>query len=83
MIPCALLSGAAKAWEAVITGLAIAELAGDGGVPFWIDDAIVFTDDDRVEGLKALLAESTAQVIVLTGRVEPRRSPDGSVPRPS
>ena len=54
----------------VVTGLAIAELAGDGGVPFWIDDAIVFTDDDRVEGLKALLAESTAQVIVLTCRSE-------------
>jgi hypothetical protein len=30
----------------------------------------VFTDDDRVEELKALLAESTAQVIVLTCRSE-------------
>ncbi len=64
------LSGGAKEQAAVVVGLAIAELAGDGGVPFWIDDAIVFTDDDRVEGLKALLAESTAQVIVLTCRSE-------------
>ncbi len=70
MIPWGQLSGGAKEQAAVVTGLAIAELAGDGGVPFWIDDAIVFTDDDRVEGLKTLLAESTAQVIVLTCRSE-------------
>lgn len=70
MIPWEQLSGGAKEQAAVVTGLAIAELAGDGGVPFWIDDAIVFTDDDRVEGLKELLAESTAQVIVLTCRAE-------------
>jgi DNA repair exonuclease SbcCD ATPase subunit len=70
MIPWAQLSGGAKEQAAVITGLAIAELAGDGGVPFWIDDAIVFTDDDRVEALKGLLAETTAQVIVLTCRSE-------------
>jgi hypothetical protein len=30
----------------------------------------VFTDDDRVEALKGLLAETTAQVIVLTCRSE-------------
>ena len=70
MVAWALLSGGAKEQAAVVTGLAIAELAGDGGVPFWIDDAIVFTDDVRVEGLKALLAATTAQVIVLTCRSE-------------
>ena len=70
MVPWAQLSGGAKEQAAVVTGLAIAELAGDGGVPFWIDDAIVYTDDERVEGLKALLAATTAQVIVLTCRSE-------------
>jgi hypothetical protein len=70
MVPWDHLSGGAKEQAAVVTGLAIAELAGDGGVPFWIDDAIVFTDDARVEGLKALLAATTAQVIVLTCRSE-------------
>ncbi len=70
MIPWGQLSGGAKEQAAVVTGLAIAELAGDGGVPFWIDDSIVFTDDERVARLKELLAESTAQVIVMTCRSE-------------
>ncbi len=70
MIPWAQLSGGAKEQAAVVTGLAIAELAGDGGVPFWIDDAIVFTDEERVEALMSLLNETTAQVIVLTCRRE-------------
>jgi uncharacterized protein YhaN len=70
MVPWEQLSGGAKEQAAVVTGLAIAELAGDGGVPFWIDDAIVYTDEDRVEGLKALLAATSAQVIVLTCRSE-------------
>jgi uncharacterized protein YhaN len=54
----------------VVTGLAIAELAGAENVPFWIDDAIVYTDDDRVERLKALLTAKSARVIVLTCRSE-------------
>jgi energy-coupling factor transporter ATP-binding protein EcfA2 len=70
MVPWDQLSGGAKEQAGIVTGLAIAELAGDGGVPFWIDDAIVFTDDDRIEGLKALLAATTAQIIVLTCRSE-------------
>jgi len=70
MVGWAALSGGAKEQAAVVTGLAIAELAGDGGVPLWIDDAIVFTDDARVERLKELLVATTAQVIVLTCRSE-------------
>ena len=70
MVPWGQLSGGAKEQAAVVTGLAIAELAGEGGVPFWIDDAIVFTDDDRIEGLKALLTATSAQVIVLTCRAD-------------
>ncbi len=70
MVPYDQLSGGAKEQAAVVTGLAIAELAGDGGVPFWIDDAIVYTDGDRIEALKELLAATSAQVIVLTCRSE-------------
>jgi energy-coupling factor transporter ATP-binding protein EcfA2 len=64
------LSGGAREQAAVVTGLAMAELAGEDGVPFWIDDSIVYTDDSRVEGLKELLAETSAQVIILTCRQE-------------
>lgn len=64
------LSGGAREQLAVVTGLAIAELCGPGGAPFWLDDAIVHTDPERLASLAEVLTATEAQVIVLTCRPE-------------
>lgn len=61
------LSAGAREQLAVLTGLAAAELAGGDGVPFVLDDALGFTDPDRLARLGALLGQvRDAQVVVLT-----------------
>lgn len=62
------LSVGAREQLTVVTGLAMAELAGDDGVPFLLDDAIVHSDAGRAARLAELLAGTTAQVVVLTCR---------------
>ena len=61
------LSAGAREQLAILSALAAAQLAGDGGVPFVLDDALGYTDPQRLERLGALLGRTTdAQVIVLT-----------------
>lgn len=68
-VPYDALSGGAREQLAVIGRLAAAALvAGDGGAPVIIDDALGYSDAGRLEGLGAALAlaGSRSQVIVLT-----------------
>lgn len=66
-LPWEALSAGAREQLAVLTGLAAAQLAGDGGVPFVLDDAFGYTDQGRLARLGALLGQvDDAQVIVLT-----------------
>jgi uncharacterized protein YhaN len=61
------LSAGAREQLAILTGLAAAQLAGTDGVPFVLDDALGYTDQERLGRLGALLgATNDAQVIVLT-----------------
>lgn len=69
-LPWKALSVGAREQLTIVTGLAMAELAGDDGVPFLLDDAIVHSDADRAGALGALLAGTSAQVVVLTCREE-------------
>jgi DNA repair exonuclease SbcCD ATPase subunit len=65
------LSAGAREQLAVLTGLAAAQLAGEDGVPFVLDDALGFSDGARLERLGALLGAATdAQIIVLTCAAE-------------
>lgn len=64
------LSMGAREQLGIISGLAMAELAGPDGVPFLLDDAIVHSDAARSARLAALLGGTSAQVIVLTCRDE-------------
>lgn len=69
-VPWPALSVGAREQLTILTGLAMAELAGDEGVPFLLDDAIVHSDATRAQVLGRLLSGTTAQVIVLTCREE-------------
>jgi hypothetical protein len=61
------LSAGAREQLAILAALSAAELAGPDGVPFVLDDALGYTDPDRLERIGALLGRTTdAQVIVLT-----------------
>ncbi|MEX0706119.1 MAG: hypothetical protein WD041_05820, partial [Nitriliruptoraceae bacterium] len=61
------LSAGAREQLAILTALAAAQLAGDDGVPFILDDALGYTDPQRMATLGALLGRTEgAQVIVLT-----------------
>jgi chromosome segregation ATPase len=61
------LSSGAKEQLAILSALAAARLAADGGVPLVLDDALGYTDPDRLEALGAVLGTAEgAQVIVLT-----------------
>lgn len=61
------LSAGAREQLAILSALAAAQLAGSDGVPFVLDDALGYTDPQRLERLGALLGRTTdAQVIVLT-----------------
>jgi hypothetical protein len=66
-LPWDALSAGAREQLAILAGLAAAQLAGADGVPFVVDDALGFTDPDRLERLGAVLDRTAgAQVIVLT-----------------
>ncbi len=61
------LSAGAREQLAILTGVAAAEIAGDDGVPLVLDDALGYTDPERMARLGALLGRvEDAQVIVLT-----------------
>ncbi len=61
------LSAGAREQLAILSGLAAAQLAGDDGVPFVLDDVLGYTDPERIARLGALLGRTQgAQVIVLT-----------------
>lgn len=61
------LSAGAREQLAILAGLAAAQLAGDDGVPFVLDDVLGYTDPGRLQRLGAILGRTTgAQVIVLT-----------------
>jgi hypothetical protein len=61
------LSAGAREQLAILAALAAAQLAGADGVPFVLDDALGYTDQQRLERLGALLGRTDdAQVIVLT-----------------
>ncbi|MFU8839275.1 MAG: hypothetical protein ACNA8R_00960 [Nitriliruptoraceae bacterium] len=61
------LSAGAREQLAILTALAAADLAGDGGVPVVLDDTLGYTDPARLERLAALLGRVRGpQVIVLT-----------------
>lgn len=61
------LSAGAREQLAILAALAAAQLAGADGVPFILDDALGYTDQQRLERLGALLGRTDdAQVIVLT-----------------
>jgi DNA repair exonuclease SbcCD ATPase subunit len=63
------LSGGAKEQLGVCARLACAELVGaTGGVPVMIDDALGYTDPERLRALSAVfsVADPNSQVIVLT-----------------
>lgn len=61
------LSSGAKEQLAILSALAAARLAADGGVPLVLDDALGYTDPDRLAALGAVLGTAEgAQVIVLT-----------------
>lgn len=61
------LSAGAREQLAILTALAAARLAGEDGVPFVLDDALGYTDPERLARLGQLLGRTEgAQVIVLT-----------------
>lgn len=61
------LSAGTREQLAILTALAAARFAGDDGVPFVLDDALGYTDPERLARLGALLGRTDgAQVIVLT-----------------
>jgi DNA repair exonuclease SbcCD ATPase subunit len=68
--PASDLSDGTREQIAVMVRLAYARMFADLGVamPLILDDALVFSDDDRLEAMFAMLAEAAAahQVIVLT-----------------
>lgn len=66
-VPWSALSSGAKEQLAVLTALAAAKLAGEGGTPLILDDTLGYSDPTRLERLGAVLgAVRDAQVIVLT-----------------
>ncbi|MCC5947522.1 MAG: hypothetical protein JJT89_03610 [Nitriliruptoraceae bacterium] len=66
-LPFEQLSAGAREQLAILAALAAAELAGEDGVPFVLDDALGYTDLRRLERLGALLGQvEDAQVVVLT-----------------
>jgi DNA repair exonuclease SbcCD ATPase subunit len=70
--PVERLSEGTREQLAVLTRLAFAELLADQGMPATVvlDDALVFSDDRRIEQMFAILAAAAAklQIIVLTCR---------------
>lgn len=61
------LSSGAQEQLSVLTAVAAAQLASDGGVPLVLDDTLGFSDPDRMERVGAVLSRvDDAQVIVLT-----------------
>ena len=66
-LPWDSLSSGAKEQLAVLTAVAAARLAGEGGTPLILDDSLGYTDPKRLELLGAVLgAVDDAQIIVLT-----------------
>lgn len=66
-LPWEQLSSGAREQLAILSALAAARLAAEDGVPLVLDDALGYSDPDRLERLGAVLgATSGAQVIVLT-----------------
>jgi hypothetical protein len=69
-LPWDQLSAGAREQLSILTAIAAADLAGageDGGVPLVLDDALGFTDPERLERLCAVLGRVRGpQVIVLT-----------------
>jgi chromosome segregation ATPase len=61
------LSSGAKEQLAILSALAAARLAAEGGVPLVLDDALGYTDPDRLAALGAVLGTADgAQIVVLT-----------------
>jgi chromosome segregation ATPase len=61
------LSSGAKEQLAILSALAAARLAAEGGVPLVLDDALGYTDPDRLAALGAVLGTAEgAQIVVLT-----------------
>lgn len=63
------LSGGAKEQLAILYRLAVASLAGEGnGVPLFIDDALGFSDQDRIMNMNVLLNRlgNKHQIIITT-----------------
>jgi hypothetical protein len=78
-LPWDQLSAGAREQLAILAGLAAAQLAGADGVPFVLDDALGYTDPDRLERLGAILGRTAeAQVIVLTCVAERFRAVDAT-----
>jgi DNA repair exonuclease SbcCD ATPase subunit len=72
-LPISSLSGGAREQLALVERLACAELVGpEAGVPVVIDDALGFSDPERLQSMGALLsaAGEHSQVIVLTCQPE-------------
>lgn len=68
-VPFASLSGGAREQLALLGRLACAQLvAGDGGAPLILDDALGFADPDRLHALNLVLSRvgREAQIVVLT-----------------
>jgi hypothetical protein len=78
-LPWDQLSAGAREQLAILAGLAAAQLAGEDGVPFVLDDALGYTDPARLERFGKVLGRATgAQVIVLTCVAERFRSVDAA-----
>ena len=77
------LSGGTQEQIAILTRLAFAKLLARGGrsAPVILDDALIFTDDDRIEDMFTILNALTddVQIIVLTCRQRAFQSMGGSI----
>ncbi len=77
------LSGGTQEQIAILTRLAFAKLLARGGrsAPVILDDALIFTDDDRIEDMFTILNTLTddVQIIVLTCRQRAFQSMGGSI----
>lgn len=74
------LSGGAKEQLAILSALAAGSLIDEGGAPLVLDDALGFTDPERLERMSAVLSTvgRDGQVIVLTCAAERYRHVAGA-----
>lgn len=77
------LSGGTQEQIAILTRLAFARLMARNGrpTPVILDDALIFTDDDRIEDMFTILNSMTTdlQILVLTCRQRAFRSMGGNI----